>query len=435
MRVKRYVVNALPEAVSLIRTDLGSDAVILETKEIKVGGFMGMFRKKKMEVTAAVESAAAKPQERAQRLAQPEVSAMVEQILQTAQRTGAATATLEQPLRQQAMPAAAAAYQDQRGNYLPAADIAPKPQTSNHEVSNMDRRMDKEQFIINEIRDLREYMLKLTKDRQAIESMSDSLVALKERLNLQEVDPVWSEKLLETLMEAEKSGRTAFTCEEAWSRAAATLEEWMSPYCSAGIRPDAKVLYFVGPTGVGKTTTIAKLAAEYTIKQGRKVGFITSDTYRIAAVDQLRTYANILNVPLEVVFSPMDLPKAYKALDEQDMILMDTAGRNFRSELHVSEVNSLLQSSEPSDTILVVSLTGKTADMVAIADRFKKYGVSKILFTKLDETSAYGAIFNLVMNAELNPTYIASGQNVPDDIAKFDCRRYVSLLLGEPAHE
>jgi flagellar biosynthesis protein FlhF len=131
----------------------------------------------------------------------------------------------------------------------------------------------------------------------------------------------------------------------------------------------------------------------------------------------------------------MDLPKAYKALDGQDMILMDTAGRNFRSELHVSEVNSLLQSSEPSDTILVVSLTGKTADMVAIADRFKKYGVSKILFTKLDETSAYGAIFNLVMNAELNPTYIASGQNVPDDIAKFDCRRYVSLLLGEPAHE
>ncbi|MDF2837701.1 MAG: GTP-binding signal recognition particle G-domain protein, partial [Paenibacillus sp.] len=205
MRVKRYVVNALPEAVSLIRTDLGSDAVILETKEIKVGGFMGMFRKKKMEVTAAVESAAAKPQERAQRLAQPEVSAMVEQILQTAQRTGAATATLEQPLRQQAMPAAAAAYQDQRGSYQAAADIAPKPQPSNHEVPNMDRRMEKEQFIINEIRDLREYMLKLTKDRQAIESMSDSLVALKERLNVQEVDPVWSEKLLETLMEAEKS--------------------------------------------------------------------------------------------------------------------------------------------------------------------------------------------------------------------------------------
>lgn len=435
MRVKRYVVGALPEAVSMIRTDLGSDAVILETKEIKVGGFMGMFRKKRMEVIAAVESGAAKPQESAPRIAQPEVSAIVEQILQTAQRSGAATATLAPPVRQQAMPAAAAAYQGQRGSYQPATSTSEKPRSSVNEGSGNAIRMEKEQFIINEIRDLREYMVKLTKDRQSIESMSESLVALKERLNAQEVDSVWSEKLLEALMEAEKSGSTAFTREEAWGQAAAQLEEWMRPYCLPGIRTDARVLYFVGPTGVGKTTTIAKLAAEFTIKQGRKIGFITSDTYRIAAVDQLRTYANILGVPLEVVFSPMDLPKAYQALQRTDMILMDTAGRNFRSELHVSEVNSLLQSNDPSETILVVSLTGKTTDMIAIADRFKKFGVSKILFTKLDETSAYGTIFNLVMNLELNPTYIASGQNVPDDIAKFDCRRYISILLGEPGHE
>lgn len=435
MRVKRYVVGALPEAVSMIRTDLGSDAVILETKEIKVGGFMGMFRKKRMEVIAAVESGAPKPQESAPRAAQPEVAAIVEQILQTAQRSGAATATLPPPASQQAMPAAAAAYQGQRGSRQAATSIADKPRPTVNEDSGNANRMEKEQFIINEIRDLREYMVKLTKDRQAIESMSPSLVALKERLNAQEVDSVWSEKLLEALMEAEKSGGTAFTMEEAWVQAAAQLEEWMRPYCLPGIRKDARVLYFVGPTGVGKTTTIAKLAAEFTIKQGRKIGFITSDTYRIAAVDQLRTYANILGVPLEVVFSPMDLPKAYQALHGTDMILMDTAGRNFRSELHVSEVNSLLQTDDPSETILVVSLTGKTADMVAIADRFKKFGVSKILFTKLDETSAYGTIFNLVMNLELNPTYIASGQNVPDDIAKFDCRGYVSILLGEPAHE
>src|SRR5690606_6598893 len=145
-------------------------------------------------------------------------------------------------------------------------------------------------------------------------------------------------------------------------------------------------------------------------------------------------YANILNVPLEVVFSPMDLRKAYQALGNQDMILMDTAGRNFRSELHVSEVNSLLQTSEPSDTILVVSLTGKTTDMAAIADGFKKFGVAKILFTKLDETSVYGAIFNLIVNLELQPTYLTSGQNVPDDITRFNLESYVALLLGEPAY-
>ncbi|MHA6484382.1 flagellar biosynthesis protein FlhF [Paenibacillus sp. strain BS8-2] len=437
MRVKRYVVGALPEAVSMIRTDLGSDAVILETKEIKVGGFMGMFRKKKMEVIAAVETGSANQQEINSRKVQPDVSAMVEQILQTAQRTGAATATMEQPVRPKAVPASTAVnpYQEQNRSYQAAMSNNAQPQVSTKATAVADARMEKEQFIINEIRDLREYMVKLTRSRQEIESMSDSFIALKNRLNVQEVDPIWSEKLIQALLEEEKMKGSTFTGEELWREAMIMLEEWMKPYCHHGIRADARVLYFVGPTGVGKTTTIAKLAAEYTIKQGRKVGFITSDTYRIAAVDQLRTYANILNVPLEVVFSPMDLPKAYQALSSQELILMDTAGRNFRSELHVSEVNSLLQSNETSETILVVSLTGKTADMVAIAERFQKYGVSKILFTKLDETSAFGAIFNLVMNLELHPTYIASGQNVPDDVAKFDSRSYLSLLLGDPAHE
>jgi flagellar biosynthesis protein FlhF len=186
---------------------------------------------------------------------------------------------------------------------------------------------------------------------------------------------------------------------------------------------------------VGKTTTIAKLAAGQSIKFGRQIGLITSDTYRIAAVDQLRTYANILNVPMEVVFSPMDLPKAFKQLEDRELIYMDTAGRNFRNELHVSEVNSLLQSSEESETVLVLSLTGKTQDMMAVADNFVKYGVRKVLFTKLDETSVYGSILNLALQNELQPVFVASGQTVPDDIAPFNAERYIDALLGAPADE
>ncbi|MDQ6419240.1 flagellar biosynthesis protein FlhF [Paenibacillus sp. LHD-117] len=436
MRVKRYIVSALPEAVSMIRTDLGSDAVILDTKEVKVGGFMGMFRKKKMEVIAAVESGGAKPSEPSQRRSQPEVSAMVEQILQTAQRSGSATATATMEPPPAILPTNRGmqmAYQASAATQ--AQPVEPAQLRPTAPAADENRRLEKEQFIINEIRDLREYMVKLTKGQQELQTLSEPLLALKERMSLQEIDPAWIDRLLDTMKELEQAEGISLDHAETWRRAASQLEEWMLPYCFSGIRADAKVLHFVGPTGVGKTTTIAKLAAEYTIKQGRRVGFITSDTYRIAAVDQLRTYANILNVPLEVVFSPMDLPKAHHALGERDIILMDTAGRNFRSELHVSEVNSLLQANEPNETILVVSLTGKTADMVAIAERFKKFGVSKVLFTKLDETSVYGAIFNLVMNVELLPTYLASGQNVPDDIAIFDCKTYVRILLGEPAHE
>lgn len=410
MRVKRYVVNALPEAVTKIRTDLGKDAVILDTKEIKVGGFMGMFRKKKMEVIAAVESNPPRPEPSA-RKATPEVHAVVEQILQTAQRSGVSSTTvLEQP------PATPPAKQPPIGAGSQEGSLT-------------------EQFIINEIRDLREYMVKLTKQQNEQQHLSEPMLQLKERLQEQELDNEWIAKLIETLQVVEQNENRIFQQDELWNEARNLLADWLKPFSDAEINSEARVVHFVGPTGVGKTTTIAKLAAELTIKRGKKVGFITSDTYRIAAVDQLRTYANILNVPLEVVFSPMDLPKAYKALEERDLILMDTAGRNFRSELHVSEVISLLHSNEPNETILVMSLTGKTADMSIIAERFTKYGIRKVLFTKLDETTVYGAILNLILKYQLYPTYLASGQNVPDDIERFRVNAYLDKLLGDGKHE
>jgi len=278
-------------------------------------------------------------------------------------------------------------------------------------------------------------MVKLSRQQSELHALSEPMLALKERLQEQELDCEWIDKLIEALSESEKNADKVYDRVELWNEARRMLEEWLQPYNNAEISRDARVVHFVGPTGVGKTTTIAKLAAEQTIKRGRNVGFITSDTYRIAAVDQLRTYANILNVPLEVVFSPMDLPKAYKGLSDRDLILMDTAGRNFRSELHVSEVISLLQSNEPNETVLVLSLTGKTTDMAIIAERFSKYGIQKVLFTKLDETSVYGAIMNLVLKHGLHPTYLASGQNVPDDIERFKAGKYVELLLGDAEHE
>lgn len=396
MRVKRYVVSALPEAVSLIRSELGKDAVILNTKEIKVGGFMGMFRKKKMEVIAAIETNQANAPAQPQRKADPKVDAVVEQILQTAHRT--ATAVMDPPS-------------------APPVEV--------QKESN-----ERDQFIIDELRDLRGYMQKLSKQQNNQPIISEHLIELRDHLIEQEMDLQWIERLIQSITDKHVEEVVELSKEQVWQYAAELIEEWLQPYSGGSISNQARVVHFVGPTGVGKTTTIAKLAAEQTIKLGKKVGFITSDTYRIAAVDQLRTYANILNVPLEVVFSQMDLPRAFKQLEERELIYMDTAGRNFRSELHVSEVNSLLQTTEPNETILVLSMTGKTKDMATVANHFYKYGVRKVLFTKLDETSIYGAIFNLIMNFELLPTYLASGQTVPDDIDKFQVDVYVRQLLG-----
>ncbi|MFD2503425.1 DEAD/DEAH box helicase family protein [Paenibacillus septentrionalis] len=212
--------------------------------------------------------------------------------------------------------------------------------------------------------------------------------------------------------------------------------EWLTPYQHGVVSANTHTVQFVGPTGVGKTTTIAKLAANFSIKEGKKLGLITADTYRIAAVEQLlRTYANILNIPLEVVFSPLELERALTSLEHTELILMDTAGRNFKSDLHVSEVNSLLPQQEQSESVLVLSLTSRTADMRIIAEKFSKYGIRKVVFTKLDETSVYGAIFNMVLMFGLTPLFITSGQNVPDDISPFHTEKYIELLLGEPPHE
>ncbi|MUT66371.1 flagellar biosynthesis protein FlhF [Paenibacillus sp. NEAU-GSW1] len=438
MRVKRYVVNDLPEALPMIRSELGKDAVILNTKEIRVGGFMGMFRKKKMEVIAAIESGAAASKPQAQSRQAADFNAVMTAINETVQqRTNAAAAAVQPSIesRGDGFPGAAYAAAGGAASKLPQQPQAPNVSTAVMERPDSSAALSRiNDELLDEIRVIKQSLLQLSVNRPN-QDLPIAMRKLYERLVDQEVDADLIRRLLDSTEETLRSQALPYSTETVWEIARQTLLEWLQPLSGERIREDARIVHFVGPTGVGKTTTIAKLAAEQTIKRGRKVGFITSDTYRIAAVDQLRTYANILNVPIEVVFSPMDLMKAFNQLEDRELIYMDTAGRNFRNELHVSEVNSLLQTNETSETVLVLSLTGKTRDMMAVADNFAKYGVTKALFTKLDETSVFGAILNLALNYQLIPTFVARGQTVPDDIEPFNAETYVNDLLGEAADE
>ncbi|MBW7457434.1 flagellar biosynthesis protein FlhF, partial [Paenibacillus sepulcri] len=289
--------------------------------------------------------------------------------------------------------------------------------------------------LMDEIMDMKQWIVKMSKQQQ-LKTWPEPLQALYDRLNGQEVEAAWIDKCLDAVQEQlEAQNLTEPSHQAVWAAAGRTLGQWLDDFEGSGINKSTRVVHFVGPTGVGKTTSIAKLAAEQTLKAGRKVGFITSDTYRIAAVDQLRTYATILNVPLEVVFSPSEVARAFTQLQDRELVFMDTAGRNFRNELYVSEVNSLLQSSEHAESYLVLSLTGKYKDMSAVAENFAKYGIRSAIFTKQDETSSYGAILNLVMEHGLKPAYIAYGQTVPDDIAAFRTERYIEQLLGAARDE
>lgn len=280
---------------------------------------------------------------------------------------------------------------------------------------------------------MKEMMAKMAK-QQTFRSMPESVMKWSRRLAAQGVDPAYVEQFAEAvnrqLGEREEADERA-----AYDAARDVLRSWLQDSCGAGIDPAARIVHFVGPTGVGKTTTIAKLAAEQSFNHRRNVGLITADTYRIAAVDQLRTYADILGIPLEVVFSPSELTRSYKKLSGCDLLLMDTAGRNYRNELFVSEVNSLLAPGEQSETILVLSMTHKYTDMKLIAGQFVKYGVNQLLLTKFDETDSFGAVVNLVRDFSFQISYITIGQTVPDDIRPFDPDDLIRRLLGEPAYE
>lgn len=209
-----------------------------------------------------------------------------------------------------------------------------------------------------------------------------------------------------------------------------TVSSFLGDRIGDGIRSDTKIVYIAGPTGVGKTTTIAKLAADQIFRARKKVGFITADTYRISAIEQLRTYSSILNVPLEVVQSPGDVQRALQRLSDCDLILMDTAGRNYLNELHVAELHSLLNYEKQSETYLVLSLTSKSQDMIKITEHFSKYGLDKVIFTKLDETASVGPMYNLLQRYPLKASYIANGQNVPDDLLPVTHELMLDMILG-----
>ncbi|MCJ8010620.1 flagellar biosynthesis protein FlhF [Paenibacillus sp. KQZ6P-2] len=461
MRVKRYLVDTMPEAMLQIRKDLGSNAVILSTKETKIGGFLGMFRQKKIEVVAAVENEEqtkqSKPQSAPVRTpmavpqrAVPQAYKKTAELTSVAASEQAAAASVESPLK---MDVAAEMTETKEGLYpknfedILAAREAEEEQTQEaanelflaktreaslrYESEKNLTRSSTEDKLLEELREMKAWMAKISRQSAVQQTLPEVLQKLQDRLLLQDIETDIIQEWIGAAFEYwEENGRAADEAEmEAFILG--QIKSFLSNRFGGGIAGDTKIVYVAGPTGVGKTTTIAKMAAEQLFKYHRKVGFVTSDTYRISAVEQLRTYASILNVPLEVVQSPGDMQRALQRLNYCDLILMDTAGRNYRNELLVSELQSLFSPDEKSETYLVLSLTSKTRDMKQITEHFSKYGLNKVIFTKLDETGSYGSIINLIQEYPLLLSYMTNGQNVPDDLMLPGDQTLGSLLLGE----
>jgi flagellar biosynthesis protein FlhF len=186
----------------------------------------------------------------------------------------------------------------------------------------------------------------------------------------------------------------------------------------------------IGPTGVGKTTTVAKLAANFRLKEKRRVGLITVDTYRIAAVEQLRTYADIIDLPMHVVSTPREMRETVEQMSHLDLILLDTAGRSPKDEVRIQELKAFLSEARADEVHLVLSSVAGAQTLEKTAERFAAVGATSLILTKLDEANGLGNLLPLLRSSRLPLSYLTDGQNVPDDIQTAEAARLAQRILG-----
>ncbi|WP_025846106.1 flagellar biosynthesis protein FlhF [Brevibacillus agri] len=448
MRVKRYIVDSMPEAMEKIRLDLGIDAVILNSKSIKTGGLFGMFGKQKIEVIAAVdekaterESAPVADEHRSKDVfstgqtgtyTAQQAYRRANQAKEAAERAVPQRSEPRTPDNPASAPAAVAtraeAAQPASRQREVAVKEAPAEQAKESAAAPSSTTHD---ALANEVRDMRQMFQKLLVNDLS-QQLPPAVQEVRSRLVRQETAEEVTAEIIRKLMEqAQPQG--GWSEETAFRETRKIIASMLAPYApkSAGIPRNVQFAFFFGPTGVGKTTTIAKLAASSMLKEKRRIGFITADTYRMAAVEQLKTYANILNVPLEVVFSPKEMAPAMERLSDCDLIFVDTAGRNFRNDEYVQGIRELVEHGKNSVNYLVLSLGSKYNDMKTIVENFAEVPAKQVIFTKADETNSYGSILNICYESKLALSYFTTGQNVPDDIVAASPELAATMIMGD----
>ncbi|WAH35388.1 flagellar biosynthesis protein FlhF [Alicyclobacillus dauci] len=415
MIVRRYVVKDMPEAVMSIRKDLGKDAVILSTKKVKVKKWLGLRWQTCIEVTAAVGADiplyhrdVARPPAREERLSD---------------KRNVPAGTSSRGEQANASPSSSPSFQPALENAFSAYQAAAKQSSPETTVNLKD--------VLDELAALRELVSEQSRVSSSGKSaLQESCGAFLQRQGLDQVQTrAWLDRAFERC-----SDESSF--DDVLNSVFNVINEEIGSYTNPlPISSDSRVVAFVGPTGVGKTTSIAKIAALHVLAGQRKIGLITMDTFRIGAVQQLQTYADILGIPLVVADDDASINAAVNQLQSCDLLLVDTAGRNFRDEATVTHTSSLLNQLNPDETILVVSLTAKPEDADMLVQVCEPLRVTKFLFTKLDETDSVGVIARLLAKYHLPMSYVTTGQNVPDDIDVLPLDVILSKWAGGEGHE
>lgn len=426
MTIKKFQGRTEEEAIERARAQLGTDVVIMNIKEIRPKGILSFLKEAEYEVTAAVEEK--------EQIVKPANFSIHENINFTADEP------IEIPVPKKA--------EEKVTNHQ--ADVL-------KEESRIRREREEErqsyyaarEGLEERIENLQNFLEKQLAPANNKEQQSPKVQEKENELSKEqaegfkflkmiygillenEVDEKYANMILEDI---EKVVRTGSSVDYILS----TIYQKMilkfgqpRPIELSNKKP--KVVFFIGPTGVGKTTTIAKVASKFKVDEGKSVAFLTADTYRIAAAEQLRTYANILDNPFSIVYTPEEVNDAIAKVSDCDLVLIDTAGFSHKNSEQGDDIKRLIDSVDKKyekEVFLVVSATTKYKDLLSIADVYRGIADYRLIFTKLDETSAYGNLLNIRLYSGAELSYTTNGQNVPNDIELFNTQKIVKQLLG-----
>ena len=387
MLIKKFQAASEQEALQLAKQELGKDVIITHIKSIKPKGIYRLFKKPLVEITAAVDEDRIYEKKNYQQIAE-EIKKNPYEF--RVQKDEGASSAIEQKL-------------DSLQNML---EKQMREQTTTVEKEK-EEPAEEEQ----------------TAAMACVQMIYNQLVA-------NEVEEVYANKVI---AEIEQSLKPDATVDNVLSTIYQKLVLKLGQTKELDFEEGkTKYVFFIGPTGVGKTTTIAKLASSLKIGKKAKVALFTADTYRIAAVDQLRSYATILNLPLRVIYSEAEIKEAVEEFKDYDIVLIDTAGRSHKNREQRDDIEKLPQSvpAEQREIFLVLSATTKYKDLVKITETYSEIAKYSLIFTKLDETGGIGNIFNIKMLTDAPLSYTTFGQSVPDDISKINPQAIAKQLLG-----
>lgn len=390
MKIRRYIANNNQEAILKVKMDLGNDALILNTRKVRQKGIFGFLSKPRIEVLAAID----------------EYSSRKEQENDKFDNKSKSSA------------------KDTK-NIVNSDEKEEKITSLENKITNMEDMLQKIFSQIHAKGIASEGGLNEEKQKQ----ISKAVQIFYNNLIKNEVETDIARKIIGSVVE--KTGSNAGVNEIAsilYSIVTGILGKPETIETSKEGKPT--VIIFVGPTGVGKTTTLAKIAANYLLNQKKNVGLVTADTYRIAAVEQLKTYAEILGIPISVVYTANDIQEAVNQYSDKDVILIDTAGRSHRNKAQFDEMKAMIAASGADEVFLVLSTTTSQRSCREIINNYDFLKEYKLIFTKTDEAPVLGTILNIRYITGKKLSFITTGQNVPDDIEVANIDKITKSLIG-----